>query len=187
MEKFWQWVEKILLYKWLNEHRLFGKIFNREVLLYLLFGALTTLVSWVMFKLPNMLFDNLGYMGVWHYLTRSASGKSFAYMEANVISWICAVTFAFLTNRRFVFDSQVTEKKSVLREAAAFYGGRLATLLVETAMLYVLVTMLSVNEDLSKIFAMVVVTILNYFISKWFVFRKPAEQAGSPEETELSE
>ena len=57
MEKIWQWVEKIRLYKWLNGHRLFGKIFNREVLSYLLFGALTTVVSLVTFWIPTRLFS----------------------------------------------------------------------------------------------------------------------------------
>lgn len=185
MEKIWQWIEKIPLYKWLNEHRLFGRIFNREVLSYLLFGALTTLVSLVTFWLPDKLFSLIGYQGIVHYVTGSA--KNFAYIEANVISWICAVLFAFVTNKRFVFESRATDKKTVLREFATFVGGRLATLLVDTGLMVLFVTALSFPEMLAKIVVQVVVVVLNYFISKWIVFRKPAKKAEPSEETEISE
>ena len=173
MEKFWQWIEKISLYKWLNGHRLFGKIFNREVLSYLLFGALTTVVALVTFWLPDKLFDLVGYQGVVHYAT--GSEKNFAYIEANVISWICAVSFAFVTNKRFVFESKATDKKTVLRELTTFAGGRLATLLVDTGLMMLFVSVLSMQEMIAKIIVQVVVIVLNYFISKWIVFRKPSD------------
>lgn len=185
MEKFWQWIEKIPLYKWLNAHRLFGRIFNREVLSYLLFGALTTVVALITFWLPDKLFSLIGYQGIVHYVT--GSEKNFAYIEANVISWICAVLFAFVTNKRFVFESKATDKKTVLREFTTFVGGRLATLLVDTGLMVLFVTALSFPEMLAKIIVQVVVVVLNYFISKWIVFRKPAENAEPSEETELSE
>ena len=187
MDKFWQWIEKIPLYKWLNGHRLFGKIFNREVLSYLLFGALTTVVSLVTFWLPDKLFSAIGYQGVVHYVTHS--DKNFAYIEANVISWICAVLFAFVTNKRFVFESRATDKKTVLRELMTFVGGRLATLLVDTGLMVLFVTVLSVPEMIAKIIVQVVIVLLNYFISKWIVFRKPKEHAETEpsEETESSQ
>lgn len=178
MKKLWEWVEKIPLYKWLNGHRLFGKIFNREVLLYLLFGVLTTVVSLITFWLPTKLFSALGYQGVVHYV--SGSEKNFAYIEANVISWICAVAFAFVTNKRYVFASEATDKKTVLRELSAFAGGRLGTLLIDEALMVLFVTVLSFPEMLAKIIVQVVVVVLNYFISKWIVFRVKK----TPEETE---
>lgn len=173
MEKFWQWVEKISLYKWLNGHRLFGKIFNREILSYLLFGVLTTVVSLVTFWLPDRLFALIGYQGIVHYVTGSA--KNFAYIEANVISWICAVTFAFVTNKRYVFESKASDKKTVLRELVTFAGGRLATLLVDTGLMMLFVSVLSVREMIAKVIVQFVVVVLNYFISKWIVFRKPSD------------
>ncbi len=182
MEKFWQWVERIPLYKWLNEHPLFGRIFNREVLSYLFFGVLTTVVSLVTFWLPTKLFSLVGYQGVVHYATHSE--KDFAYIEANVISWICAVAFAFVTNKRFVFGSEATDKKTVLRELTTFAGGRLGTLLVDEALMVLFVTVLSFPEMIAKIIVQVVVVILNYFISKLFVFRKPKDTPS--EETEGS-
>lgn len=185
MDKFWQWIEKIPLYKWLNGHRLFGKIFNREVLSYLLFGALTTVVSLVTFWLPTKLFSLVGYQGVVHYATHS--DKNFAYIEANVISWICAVAFAFVTNKRFVFESKATDKKTVLRELFTFAGGRLGTLLVDEALMVLFVTVLSVPEMIAKIIVQVVVVVLNYFISKLIVFRKKPDPSETSEETEKSE
>ena len=185
MEKLWQWIEKIPLYKWLNGHRLFGKIFNREVLSYLLFGVLTTVVSLITFWLPTKLFSLVGYQGVVHYVMHSE--KDFAYIEANVISWVCAVTFAFVTNKRFVFESEATDKKMVLRELTTFAGGRLGTLLVDEALMVLFVTVLSFPEMVAKIIVQVVVVVLNYFISKWIVFRKPADPSDLSEETESSE
>ena len=183
MDKFWQWIEKIPLYKQLNGHRLFGKLFNREVLSYLLFGALTTVVSLVTFWLPTKLFALVGYPGVVHYAAHSE--KNFAYIEANVISWICAVIFAFVTNKRFVFESRDTDKKTVLREISTFAGGRLGTLLVDEALMVLLVTVLSLSELLAKIIVQVVVVVLNYFISKWIVFRKKPDPPEKAEEQEL--
>lgn len=185
MEKIWQWIEKIRLYKWLNEHRLFGKIFNREVLSYLVFGALTTVVALVTFWLPDKLFSAVGYQGVVHYVT--GSDKNFAYIEANVISWICAVLFAFVTNKLFVFESKATDKKTVLRELATFVGGRVATLLIDTGLMVLFVTALSMPEMIAKIIVQVVVVVLNYFISKLLVFRvkkTPEEAQTAREETE---
>ena len=170
MEKFWTFIEKIPLYAWLNRHRLFGKIFNREVLSYLLFGALTTVVSLITFWLPDRLFKAIGYPGVVHYVLHS--DKNFAYIEANVISWVCAVAFAFVTNKLFVFESKAKDKKTVLRELSSFVGGRVATLLIDTFFMFLFVTVLSMREMIAKIIVQVIVVILNYFISKWIVFRK---------------
>lgn len=177
MDKFWHWVEKIPLYRFFHTHKLFGKICNREVLSYLLFGALTTVVSLFTFWLPDRLFSAVCYPGVLHYLLHSE--KNFAYVESNIISWICAVTFAFVTNKLFVFESKAKDKKTVLRELSSFVGGRLTTLLVDTALMFLLVTVLSVGEMLSKVLVQVVIVILNYFISKLLVFRNHADKGES--------
>lgn len=125
---------------------------NKEVLMYLLFGALTTVVSIGTF----WLFGTV--LGL-HELV------------ANVISWIFAVTFAYVTNKIWVFDSKVSTPKGIAQEAAAFYGGRLLTLGFESAMLAVFVTWLGMNELVIKIVATVGVLVLNYIISKLFVFK----------------
>ena len=126
---------------------------HREVLLYLIFGGLTTLVSMLSFWLA---YNVLGI----HELI------------ANVVSWICAVTFAYLTNARWVFESQAVTGQERLREAVSFYTGRLATLGVEELLILVFATWLGFNGLLVKLVAQVVVVILNYVISKLFVFKK---------------
>lgn len=178
MEKFWTWVEKIKLYRVLHEHRLFGKIVNREVISYLFFGAMTTLVSLITFYLPSKLFASIGYQGVVHYVTGSA--KNFSYMESNVISWVCAVAFAFVTNKLFVFGSLSWEKKTAWRELLTFVGGRVATLFVDMALMFLFVTVIGMGEMLSKVIVQIVIIILNYVISKLLVFRTGAPK----EETE---
>lgn len=122
----------------------------KEQLLYLFFGALTTAVS----------------IGVYALFTQVIPCDA---LIANVISWIFAVLFAFLTNRTWVFQA---EGQSFLRQLLTFYLGRVATLLVEEAMLFVFVKLLHMDGMVIKLIAQVVIVILNYVISKLFIFRK---------------
>ena len=125
----------------------------REILLYLIFGGLTTVVSMLSFWLA---YNVLGI----HELI------------ANVISWICAVTFAYLTNAKWVFESKPANRQERIREIVSFYTGRLATLGVEELLILIFATWLGFNGLLVKLVAQVVVVILNYVISKLFVFKK---------------
>ncbi len=133
---------------------------NKEVLLYLFFGALTTAVSFLTAGLSKMALEALSATSV-----IVASGST-------VFSWICSVTFAYITNRIWVFESEATGAKNILAEAASFYGGRLFTLLTETFMMTLGNSVLRINYWVCKIVANVVVLILNYVISKLLVFRK---------------
>ena len=123
----------------------------KEQLLYLFFGGLTTVISIAVFSFFTLVVpcDEL---------------------IANLISWIVAVMFAFLTNRTWVFQSD--SRQSFFKQMQSFYLGRVATLGVEELILLVFVKFLSVNAMLVKIVAQIVVIVLNYFVSKWFVFRK---------------
>ena len=125
----------------------------KEVLLYLIFGGLTTVVSLVTFWLAG------------HPLGLNT-------LIANVISWICAVTFAYFTNAKWVFEAQPESRCEWLRQFVSFYAGRLATLGVEEAIIAVFATWLGFNSFWVKLAAQVVVVILNYVISKLLVFRK---------------
>ena len=87
---------------------------------------------------------------------------------ANVLSWIAAVTFAYITSRIYVFQSK---RKDWLQEAAAFYSSRLLTLFMDMAIMFVMVTLCGMNDKLAKLVVQVVVTIANYIFSKLFVFR----------------
>lgn len=124
---------------------------NKEILLYLFFGGLTFLVSTSSYAVFNI------RMG-WDALT------------ANIVSWILAVAFAYVTNRIWVFESNAYGGGNLIKEIISFVGGRIATLVIEELILFVFVTALEMNSILVKIVAQVIVIALNYVISK-FVFR----------------
>lgn len=124
---------------------------NRSIILYLIFGVLSTLVS----------------IGVYALCTRVFS---MGYYSSNIISWLCAVTFAFVTNRTLVFDSKANTKLEKIREFILFYIARIVTLVLELALLFVGIQILSINDLVVKVFANFIVIVLNYILSKFFVF-----------------
>ena len=129
----------------------------KEPLLYLFFGGLTTLISIFVFWLFN------GPFGL-------------NELVANLISWVLAVLFAFLTNKTWVFSSP-NQEKSFFALMLSFYVGRLLTLGVEELLLFVFITWLGFNSMVVKILAQIVVIVLNYVISKLLVFRDKGEKA----------
>lgn len=132
---------------------------NKSVLLYLFFGVLTTAVSFVTAGIAKILLESFGL------------NREYVSVISTVFSWICAVTFAFATNRVWVFGSD-KKGKDILKEGVSFYGGRVFTLIVETLMMWIGNGLLKLNYWVVKIIANVVVLILNYIISKVFVFKK---------------
>ena len=126
---------------------------HKEALLYLLFGGLTTVVSIASFAVFHMVLG-------WNELV------------ANVISWILAVAFAFFTNRIWVFAAPTERATDFFRQLFSFFGGRLFTLAVEEAVLFVFVSRLHFPGIVIKTLAQILVVVLNYIISKMFVFRK---------------
>ena len=145
---------------------------NKEMLLYLFFGVLTTAVSFVTAGISKVLLDIMNTKNIITLLEQAGIGKGGVSTTSTVISWICAVTFAYITNRIWVFESEAEGKKAIISEAASFYGGRIFTLLVEMFMMWLGYSLLSFNYWVTKIVANVVVLILNYVISKLVVFRK---------------
>lgn len=125
----------------------------QDVLLYLIFGALTTVVNYLVY-LPC--YNLMGMGGA----------------ASNAISWVVAVAFAYLTNKPFVFKSNDWSLKTVGPELMKFVGCRLGSGAAETAILYVAVDLLGGNGNLWKIITSVLVVILNYIASKLLVFRK---------------
>ncbi len=130
-----------------------------EVLMYLFFGVLTTAVSFISAGLSKVALELLGM------------GDGTVSIVSTIFSWICAVTFAYVTNRLWVFESKAKGTKSLISEAISFYGGRVFTLIVEAVMMWIGYSLLSFNYWVTKIVANVIVLILNYIISKIFVFK----------------
>ena len=124
-----------------------------EVVSYLFFGGLTTLVNYIVY-LPG-------------YNILHLSGA-----VSNAIAWVVAVAFAYVTNKPFVFKSYDWSAKTVLPELTKFVGCRVGSGLLETAIIFVLVDCLPGNGNIIKLLTSVLVVILNYVASKLLVFRK---------------
>lgn len=129
---------------------------NRELIAYFIVGVFTTLVNLVVYYL----FTNLVFFPVF-------ADKQ--YVNATVIAWVVAVTFAFLANKFFVFRS---DNSSFFKEAISFYLMRLASLVFDILIMVVLVDWLTVNQYLSKVVANVVIILVNYLFSKLYIFKK---------------
>lgn len=92
-------------------------------------------------------------------------------LAANIISWILAVVFAFFTNRIWVFHSPTKTWKEFGMQFAGFVNGRILTLAIEEAIIFVFITVLGFNSILIKVIGQVVVIVLNYLISKFMIFK----------------
>ena len=124
-----------------------------DVLSYLFFGGLTTVVNFLV------------YFPCYNWLSLSAAAS-------NAIAWAVAVAFAYVTNKPFVFRSFDWSAKTVIPELAKFVGCRIGSGLLETGIIFLCVDFLCWNGNLWKIVTSVLVVILNYVGSKLLVFRK---------------
>ena len=127
---------------------------HREIVNYLIVGGLTTVVSLAV------------YYGC--VLTVFDAQNPIQLQAANVISWIAAVTFAYFTNRKYVFESS---NENRLQEAAKFYGSRVTTLLMDMVCMFLMVTVLGISDKIAKLIVQVIVTVATYVLSKFLVFR----------------
>ena len=125
----------------------------RGLILYGVFGALTTAINIAAYALC---YRVLGVPNV----------------PSNIVAWIVAVLFAFITNKLYVFESKSLERGTVLRELTTFVTARLATGLMDLAIMFVGVDVLHGPDLLIKVGSNVLVIILNYVLSKLVVFRK---------------
>lgn len=131
----------------------------KEIINYLIFGVLTTIVNLV-----------IKYILLFTILNPT---NAFQLQVAIIISWIAGVLFAYFTNRKFVFESKNENK---LKEFISFVIARISTLLLEMFIMWFFVTLLKLNSDLYVVIftlvAQVAVVIGNYIFSKLFVFKK---------------
>ena len=123
-----------------------------DVVSYLIFGVLTTLVNYAV------------YLPLYNWVNLSAT-------LSNAIAWVVAVAFAFLTNKPLVFGSHDWSAKVVVPELTKFVGCRIGSGFAETLIIFVTVDLLAWNGNLWKLFTSILVVILNYVASKLFVFR----------------
>lgn len=139
----------------------------KEIILYIFFGALTTIVNFVIYFLLNSLIGEK------------------MYLVSNVIAWTGAVAFAYITNKIWVFESKSHNAKTLLKEIGEFFLARLFSLGAEEAGLYLFVELLNFNafyfsffnqtitgDIIAKIIMQIIVVILNYIFSKFIIFKQ---------------
>lgn len=122
---------------------------DRELVLYVVFGTFTFFVNIIVY----FLFENV--LGV-------------NYLISNVIAWFFSVLFAYITNRIWVFESKSPD---ILKEMSLFFGGRIFSGVIDTALMYLFIDVMTIGDDISKIIVQVIVIILNYIFSKLIVFK----------------
>lgn len=131
----------------------------KEIINYLIVGVLTTIVSLMVY-----------YVSVFTFLNPD---NAIQLQIANILSWVAGVTFAYFTNRKYVFESKEENK---LKEASKFVLSRVITLIMDMFIMWLGVTILHGNDKIMKLVSQVVITISNYVFSKLFVFRKKEEK-----------
>lgn len=124
-----------------------------DILAYLFFGVMTTAVNYLV------------YLPCYNMLGLSAA-------VSNVIAWVVAVAFAYLTNKPFVFHSHDWTVKTVVPELTKFVGSRVASGALETGIIFLTVDYLAWNGNVIKLVTSVLVVVINYIASKLLVFRK---------------
>lgn len=127
----------------------------KEIINYLIVGVLTTIVSLAVY-----------YISVFTFLNPD---NSIQLQIANILSWIISVAFAYIANRKYVFESKNENK---LQEGIKFVSSRITTLILDMFIMWLGVTILHFNDKFIKLVSQVLIVIGNYILSKLFVFKK---------------
>lgn len=122
---------------------------EKELVAYAVFGVLTTLVNIATY------FIFARFLGVY-------------YLISNCFAWFFAVSFAYVTNRKWVFESKSPD---ILKECSLFFGGRIFSGIVDIGLIYLFIDILSIGDFISKVVTQIIVIILNYVFSRWIVFK----------------
>lgn len=153
-QRFLNFIKKIC--KKILPKKLYGvaeKLLTVEVFLYIVFGILTTLVNIGSFAILTSCFN-------------------MEENSANIIAIILAVLFAYFTNKGLVFNSTASTFKEKSFEFFKFIVGRAFTMVIEFAGFFLMFNILGIHKIISKTVVTIVVIILNFFISKFFAFKK---------------
>ncbi|MDD5934338.1 MAG: GtrA family protein [Clostridiales bacterium] len=133
--------------------RLWNKFVTKETVSYVIVGLLTTAVNLLSYRLLRIQF------GINELL-------------ANIIAWVVAVIFAYVTNNLFVFGSGIEEKGKEITKIIKFFSARLVTLGIEEVGILIFVTWMKFPDMIVKLALAVIVIVVNYIFSKLFIFTK---------------
>lgn len=128
------------------------KIINKEIILYVIFGILTTIINLTVYYL----FSNI---------------ININYLISNAIAWIISVVFAYITNKFFVFNSSYINKDVIIEEFIKFMNCRLISGLSEVVLLFLFVDLFLMNDIVAKLIIGVLVALINFIFSKVFIFK----------------
>jgi len=135
----------------------------REGILYIVYGGFTVLVSWGTYSLFVMMGIDLNI--------------------SNILSWICGVSFAFVTNKWLVFESRSLERKVLAKEISSFFAFRIITFIISVITFPILLhiglnqSLFGVDGLVARITTSIIEIILNYVASKFFVFKRKEKNA----------
>ncbi|ANK62573.1 hypothetical protein AYR56_09810 [Loigolactobacillus backii] len=129
-------------------------ILNRykNIIAYLIFGGLTTLINIIVFGLLN-------------------SKTTLNYQIANIIAWFLSILFAYTTNKRWVFTSKTNSFKELLKEMGSFFFFRGLSLILDIIIMWFGISLWHINPLLTKVVDNIIVVIANYFFSKFYIFK----------------
>lgn len=125
----------------------------KELILYGICGALSTVLD----------------VGIFWFL---ANVVSLHYLVANAIAWVLAVIFSFLANKYYVFESRSFKREVWVKEATEFFGARGLACGIDMGGMYLLVSVMGINKNYAKLIVTLVVIVLNYVLSKFWIFKK---------------
>lgn len=151
-------IEKVKLkdldFKKLNWNSIIGLYLEyKEIINYLVFGVLSTLVNFISYFL-------------------FAKVLKIEEVTSSMLSWFCAVLFAYITNKIFVFESKTNTIRELLKEMLSFFLARiLSGALCDIGTFALMVKILRINDMVAKLVTQVMVVIVNYVLSRWVIFR----------------
>ncbi|MCC0784421.1 GtrA family protein [Clostridioides sp. ES-S-0108-01] len=124
----------------------------KEIILYLFFGVLTTLVNMITYLFFTRIVD-------------------LDFLIANFLAWLFSILFAYLTNKFFVFNSKKTDFIFFIKEFTSFVSCRLISGITEMLIMYIMINFLLINDFIVKILTNIIVVILNFLFSKAIIFK----------------
>lgn len=125
---------------------------HKEIILYVFFGFIAVILNICLF----VLFYNIFCISV---------------LVSNLICWLVCVTFQFFTNKIWVFNNGNVNKNNLIKQIILFFLGRIFTLILEDLIIFIFIELLMYNPIFIKTLTQFIIIVLNYVISRWFVFR----------------
>lgn len=184
MKKLYEKIFSIKFFKMFLDIPVIGKLLSYEMLTYLFFGVMTTVVNLIVFFVSDKILGNGSIID----FTLFSNNFRITFEDVStLIAWIVAVLFAYVTNKLWVFESKCTKASVIFRELVSFFGARIVSFVVFESLGFMLVRNIFINYNIlndnaskwiAKLLMAVIVVIFNYVMSKLVIFRKKKTAEG---------